>query len=185
MVIGVLSALAPFIITPLGHIGGRDPYPYPTAVKIIMKTLANPNDLDALAARFNQLTPDAPARWGKMNPQQMAVHVGDASEMVLKQRPPLTVKRTVPPAIIRFAVFRVLRRFPRNVRTSANPAGQSVDRTKFTRDIERAIASLRSLAAAAPHQLSERHPALGRLTRDQWLRYMYMHTDHHLRQFNV
>ena len=38
---------------------------------------------------------------------------------------------------------------------------------------------------AALERIAHPHPVLGRLTRRQWMRWSYLHTDHHLRQFGA
>jgi hypothetical protein len=55
----------------------------------------------------------------------------------------------------------------------------------YGKDVERAANMLQRLATAPPDALADRHPMLGPMTRAQWMRWAYMHTDHHLRQFNL
>ena len=38
---------------------------------------------------------------------------------------------------------------------------------------------------ATPEALVDRHPVLGPMTRANWMRWAWLHTDHHLRQFGV
>ena len=55
----------------------------------------------------------------------------------------------------------------------------------FASDLERAVGLLRQLAIAAPDALVDRHPILGPMTRAQWMRWAFLHTDHHLRQVGL
>jgi hypothetical protein len=55
----------------------------------------------------------------------------------------------------------------------------------FAQDLERAVTLLQQLAAAAPDALVDRHPILGPMTRAHWMRWAFLHTDHHLRQFGL
>lgn len=56
-------------------------------------------------------------------------------------------------------------------------------------DFERDVAELAALVdrVAAPTMTfeRERHPLFGRMSRAAWLRWGYLHMDHHLRQFDV
>ena len=42
---------------------------------------------------------------------------------------------------------------------------------------------VREFCAAAPEELQRNHPLLGRMQREDWMRWGYRHMDHHLRQF--
>jgi hypothetical protein len=149
-----------------------------------MKTLADAIVLADVVSRFQRLTPDAQRVWGTMNAQQMAVHIGDASAACLKQQP-FTATPRKPPPLFKFIALRVLPKFPRGYRSGAEPARTVVDVARFASDRDRAITLLKKLAAASPASLAAEHPRFGPLTRLEWMRWAYMHTDHHLRQFGL
>jgi Protein of unknown function (DUF1569) len=149
-----------------------------------MKTLAHAAVLNDLLDRFQRLTPDAQRVWGTMNAQQMAVHVGDASAACLKQRPfSATTRKPMP--LFKFIALRVIPQFPRDYRSGAEPAKTVVDPAKFASDRDRAIMLLQKLAATPAEGLALDHPRFGTMTRIEWMRWAYMHTDHHLRQFGL
>jgi len=50
------------------------------------------------------------------------------------------------------------------------------------RDIERLLETIATRGAAATWPI---HPVFGKLSHAEWLRWAYLHTDHHLRQFGV
>lgn len=149
-----------------------------------MKNLADDAVLNDLVARLQRLTPAHAAAWGTMNGQQMARHLGDASEAVLKRRPFASRSRQ-PSPLRKFLLLHVLRQMPRGIKAGADPAGAAVDPADFATDLGRAVALLQELAAAAPGALVEAHPVLGPMSRANWMRWAYLHTDHHLRQFGV
>lgn len=150
-----------------------------------MKNLANDVVLDELVTRLQHLTPSHAAVWGTMNGQQMARHLGDASEAVLKRRPFASKSRGKPSPLRKFLLLHVLRQMPRGIKAGADPAGAAVDPTDFAADLARAVTLLRELAAASPEALVAAHPVLGPMSRANWMRWAYLHTDHHLRQFGV
>lgn len=120
-----------------------------------------------------------------MNAQQMALHLGDASAAVLKQRTFVAKPLTGPAGLRRFALLYLMPRMPRGIKTGADPAGAVVDPAAFAHDLERAVELLQRLAAATPDMLVDRHPILGPMTRAHWMRWALLHTDHHLRQFGL
>ncbi|MDH5551411.1 MAG: DinB family protein, partial [Gemmatimonadota bacterium] len=85
---------------------------------------------------------------------------------------------------VRFLALYVLPRTPRGIKSGAEPASKVVDAAAFAQDRDRAIQLLRQLAAQGQTHVPE-HPAFGQMTRGDWLRYGYLHTDHHLRQFGL
>jgi hypothetical protein len=149
-----------------------------------MKNLADNAVRDELIGRLEQLTPRHAAAWGTMNGQQMTRHLGDASEAVLKRRP-FASRRGTPSPVRKFLLLHVLRQMPRGIKAGADPAGAAVDPANFAADLTRAVTLLRELAAASPEALVEAHPVLGPMSRANWMRWAYLHTDHHLRQFGV
>src|SRR5689334_1664349 len=111
-----------------------------------MRTLATPGVVDTLVARFRAISPGQRARWGAMNAHQMAVHIGDATEATLGRRA-FSAKARAPNALRKVVLLYLLPRFPRGVRSGAEPASKVVDPAAFVSDIERAIGLLRELAA--------------------------------------
>jgi hypothetical protein len=120
-----------------------------------------------------------------MNAQQMALHVADASAAVLNQRAFSARPRGGPAGLRRFVLLYLLPRMPRGIKSGANPAAAVVEPTAFARDLERAVVLVQQLATATPDTLVDRHPILGAMTRAQWMRWAFLHTDHHLRQFGL
>ena len=115
----------------------------------------------------------------------MALHLGDATAAVLKQRAFSARPRGGPAGLRRFMLLYLLPRMPRGIKTGANPAAVVVEPAAFAEDLERAVILLQQLATAAPDTLADRHPILGPMTRAHWMRWEFLHTDHHLRQFGL
>lgn len=150
-----------------------------------MRNIGNPSVLEDLVTRLGGLTPAQPCVWGTMNAQQMALHLGDASAAVLKQRPFKSTPRERPATLQRFVLLHLLPAMPRGIKSGAEPAAVVTDPARFGSDVERAASLLQQLAAASPDTLVNCHPILGPMTRSNWMRWAFMHTDHHLRQFGL
>jgi hypothetical protein len=149
-----------------------------------MKTVADPAVLAALTTRLEQLTPTQQRVWGTMNPQQMAAHLADAAEAVLGRRSFSTPARG-PSRVMKWAALYLPMPWPRGVRSGADPASRSLQPETFATERSRAIAALAALAAAPAAGLAAHHPLFGPMARGDWLRWAYLHTDHHLRQFGL
>lgn len=150
-----------------------------------MRDIADVAVLEDLVSRLRRLDPTQPARWGTMRAQHMALHLGDAAAAVLRQRAFSSRPRGGPAGLRRFLLLYLLPRMPRGVKSGADPAAAVIEPAAFGHDLERAVVLLQQLAAAAPDALVDRHPILGPMTRAQWMRWAFLHTDHHLRQFGL
>lgn len=151
---------------------------------MIRRSVYTPNHLDALIARVGALRPDSERRWGRMTPHQAVCHLSDSMRATLGEwtRPP----HRLPPmrTLIRFVAFNLPFRWPHGVRT-ARELDQTKDGTKpveFERDRTELVTLLRRIASSG--ELPP-HPLWGRMSRGMTGRYVWRHTDHHLRQFGA
>jgi hypothetical protein len=119
-----------------------------------------------------------------MTPHQMLVHLAVTHDAVLGRAsfgtPPRSANRIIKAIVLQLPV-----RWARNLKFGADPAGVVLDPTAFAVDRQRAAATLAELADAGPGRFSTPHPILGSMSRSEWHRWAYLHTDHHLRQFGL
>jgi len=147
------------------------------------KNIASQPVLEALVMRIGSARPECRRQWGTMNVQQMLVHLGDGSAAALGQRT-FAARPRPGGTVIRFVALYLLPRTPRGIKSGAEPAAKTVEPSAFATDRERAIGLLRQLAAPG-QQLAAAHPIFGKMSRGDWMRYAYLHVDHHLRQFGL
>jgi DinB family protein len=153
-----------------------------------IRTIAAPDVLDDLMRRLEDLTSASTRRWGTLTAHEMLCHLGDATAMVLLDRP-----RVVPIAGGRRPVRKTLGlwsplRWPHGLRTSPhyNPHTLGTRPTAFDRDRDRVIDGLRRLAVADPTlPLEPAHGFFGTMSTRAWQRWAFKHTEHHLRQFGL
>jgi len=152
-----------------------------------MKSILNPHDRDALLRRIALLTPDAKRRWGRMSPGGMVCHLNDAFELVLGDRVSRARPPRIPKALIRFVAFTSPLPWPKGAKTAPEadqeqggtpPGVFSEDLAKLRGLIDRFIADLEQ-GRLGPH------PFFGVMSRGEWARWAFRHTDHHLRQFGI
>jgi len=149
-----------------------------------MKTLAASEVEQAILLRLEALSPHDAALWGRMNVHQMVRHLCDAVRIPLGE---ITVSdaelQPLSRAVMKWGALYFPLRWPKNVSTRPeidqcrlnSPLGE------FESDRQSAIALLSRFCQADLE--GRRHPSFGPITRAQWLRWGWLHTDHHLRQF--
>lgn len=151
-----------------------------------MKNLAEPAAVREIAARLAAVTPDDPARFGKMTPHQMLGHLNDAYLVPLCRRAITPVKSPLrlPPAALKWLALRSGMQwrpgFPAPPEIAQDKGGTPP--TDLDRDRATLLATIDEFATRLP-QPCPSHPFFGDMTPDDWMRWGYLHADHHLRQF--
>jgi hypothetical protein len=151
-----------------------------------MRTLANPDDLAGLERRLRQLRPDSAAKWGRMSAHQMICHLGDAFSVAAGQRSASAATGPWQRTFVKWLALYLPLPWPRGVPTPLE-IDQEAGGTKpqdFAGDRARVESQLRSFAAESAVRCPE-HPVFGRMSSRAWLRWGYLHVDHHLRQFGA
>jgi hypothetical protein len=149
-----------------------------------MKTLANEADAKELRERLASLTGNEHAKFGIMNVGTMLCHVRSSYEAILAKRQLTVVRKPpVPSRILKYLALRDGAKWPAGVQTTRElEAGQpGVIAGDFAADRDSAISAMEHFRANAE---SHPHPFFGAMSADDWLRWGYLHADHHLRQFN-
>jgi hypothetical protein len=150
-----------------------------------MRTLARPVDLAELLRRLECVHAASTARWGRMSAHQMICHLNDAFLVATGQK--AVTPRTGPlhRTLVKWIALYVPAPWPAGIRTPVE-IDQQVGGTKpqeFERDIQELRERLQRFAEKQP--MCPSHPIFGPMSRQAWLRWGYLHTDHHLRQFGA
>ncbi len=153
-----------------------------------MKTLAREHEKAEILRRLRSLRPDAPRRWGRMSPHQMICHLSDSLRVMTGERiakPTSGALSVLHRTVVKWIALWVPVRWPPGVPTMAE-ADQERGGTKpvaFADD----LAQLERLVDLVTSERSDKavHPLFGRMSRAGWLRWAYLHMDHHLRQFEA
>ncbi len=152
-----------------------------------MKTLARQRDKVEILRRLKLVRPDSVRRWGKMSAHQMICHLGDAFRMGIGQMPVSRADDLLRRTILKWTALYAPLRWPPGIRT-VREIDQAVAGTKpgdFATDVAR-LESLMELVTAARRDIEwEAHPIFGVMSEAAWLRWGYLHMDHHLRQFGA
>jgi hypothetical protein len=150
-----------------------------------MKTLARESDVQELLQRIKNLRPDSARRWGRMSASQMICHLSDAFRMASGEKAVTGTPTLRDRTIIKWIALHLPLAWPEGTIRTVPEVDQEIGGTtptEFARDIADLETRLRAFAArrAAPRPS---HPIFGHLSESQWLRWGYLHVDHHLRQF--
>ncbi len=148
-----------------------------------MRTLAAPGILDQTLARIASLHPDDAARWGRMIASQMLCHLSDSAKLALGEITVPPGKTPLPPRLFKWLALDVPLRWAKNF-----PTMPQVDQLKdgtppvvFTHDQQTLIELTTRLTQA--NLEGHKHPYFGPMSLKDWMRWAWLHTDHHLRQF--
>ena len=152
-----------------------------------MKTLARESDVQELLQRIERVRPHSPRRWGRMSAPQMICHLTDSFRMATGDRAVTGAPTLRDRTIIKWIALHLPIAWPESRIRTVPEVDQEVGGTPpsdFARDVAELEARLREFGARRDAQYPP-HPIFGPLSESQWMRWGYLHVDHHLRQFGV
>ena len=152
-----------------------------------MKTLLNANDKAEIVRRLSAIGPASQRRWGTMTVGQMICHLSDALRVAIGEKPADPVKNRYSGSFMRWAAFWLPFKWPHGVPTvpecDANVGGTRP--ADFESDKRELFELLERLTASPRESELEPHPFFGVMSEKEWMRWGYLHMDHHLRQFGA
>ena len=149
-----------------------------------MRTLESIADRESIVQRISALTPSDRRLWGRMTANQMVCHLCDAYRLPLGDKTAKPVKGFLQRSAMKWFALWFPAKWPKGVSTVPEME-QGVGGTapvEFERDRAELLALVRRFCDPSTG-LSSPHPFFGPMTRPEWLRWGYLHADHHLRQF--
>lgn len=152
-----------------------------------MITLGDPAVLQAVLARAANLRANDPAQWGRMSAYQAICYLADSFRAVIGDREVSPATGLVQRTAMKWFALHVPLRWPRGLPTRPE-VEQGVGGTpqgEFERGRADLIALIERFCDPSRDIAVNRHPIFGGLTRGAWLRWGYLHTDHHPRQFGA
>ncbi len=149
-----------------------------------MKNIFQPEALEEIKQRINNLQPNTQRQWGKMEVAQMMAHCSAALEVAAGQKfpPRIFIGRLLGPFIK--SVFLNDKPLKRN--TPTDKSFLVIDQRNFEKEKARLINLATQFSAGGEAKCTTHpHSFFGKLTPGEWGIGMYKHLDHHLRQFGV
>ena len=151
-----------------------------------MKSLRDSLLAHQLTTRLAKIRPDTPRLWGKMTSSQMICHLNDAFLGVMGEMP-MEIMRgfSIWPALKYVALYAPMQ-WPHDVPTRPEfdqCAGAGTPPAQFESDV-RGLLNTMDRFSRRPRDFEFRpHPMFKKMSEGQWMRWGYLHVDHHLRQF--
>src|SRR4029453_1181393 len=149
-------------------------------------SFAREKDRRELLARLKTVREDSRSRWGVMTAHQMVCHLGDAFLMMIGERRASDATGLLERPLVKWIALYAPVRWPAGILTRPE-LDQTVGGTKpekFPVDVSR-VELLMQRAASPADCETGLHPIFGRLSEAAWMRWAYLHMDHHLRQFGA
>jgi hypothetical protein len=148
-----------------------------------MKTLAHPDAAAEIGARILTLAPSDTRQWGLMTVDQIICHVREAYVYALADTPVDFIPLPYPASVVKQFALKVPAPWPHSTRTIPQLAldAPGMATTNFEEDRNGLLASFATFCALTNH--TRDHPFFGTMQHTDWMRWGYLHADHHLRQF--
>lgn len=149
-----------------------------------MQTLLSAADRASITSRIQSLIPTDTHRWGKMQVGGMICHLTDSFRLAMDDTEVSLAAGPLRRKIVKWIALKSPTKWPRGIRTRPEmeqgkggtpPSDFETDRTRLLETID--------LFCANPPSAACPHPMFGVLNREEWMRWGWLHADHHLRQF--
>ena len=149
-----------------------------------MQTFESKSDRESILARVSALTPSDARLWGKMSAHQMVCHLCDSYKLALGEKSVSMATGFLQRTVIKFIALRAPVKWPHGVSTRPEME-QGVGGTvpvEFENDRANLLSIINRFCSSTIDPKIQ-HPFFGPMTRQDWMRWGYLHADHHLRQF--
>ena len=152
-----------------------------------MKSINKERVKQEIAGRIQHLQPDLNRRWGKMNVRQMICHLNDSFLCVIGERPASIAPNFRSRKLVKWCALYLPTPWPQGVPTRPEidqELGGTVP-SDFEQDRQVLLALVKRFSRQPRDFSFHPHPIFLEMTEKQWMRWGYLHTDHHLRQFGA
>ncbi len=140
-----------------------------------------------LLGRLERIRPEARALWGRMNAHQMVCHLRDSFGLAMGDKTASSDINLFNRTLMKWGALYLPVRWPKGVptRPEMDQLGGGTRPVEFLRDRAALAAAIERFALHPDRFQPGRHPTFGELTRWEWIRWGYLHADHHFRQFGA
>lgn len=152
-----------------------------------MVSLSDRSAQQSIVERLSRLQADTPRRWGRMTASQMLCHLDDSFLVSFGEKEASSLANIFSKTAMKFVALRVPAPWPKGVRTlpEVEQGAGGTCPTDFSTDKDRLLHTLSRFCVPDPKIGRYPHPLFGQMSVAEWLRWGYLHSDHHLRQFGM
>jgi Protein of unknown function (DUF1569) len=151
-----------------------------------MKSLSDRVCREEILARLARVRPDTPRRWGKMNASQMVCHLNDSFLGVMGKLPMEIPRGFSLWPVLKYIALYAPMEWPKGVPTRPEfdqAAGAGTPPAEFESDVRSLIDTMDRFTRRPADFQFRPHPMFKEMSEAQWMRWGYLHMDHHVRQF--
>ena len=151
------------------------------------KSFLNQNDKAEIFERLRRMRADSQRNWGKMTAHQAICHLNDSFKCKTGERLGARTDNWFTRSIMKWVALQSPLPWPHGIKTMPE-FDQQIGGTPpedFERDRLQLEAMIEIFCQPAELTPSQPHPIFGQMTEAEWMRWGYLHCDHHLRQFGV
>lgn len=136
---------------------------------------------------MGSLRPDSARSWGKMSAHQMVCHLADSFRGVMGERPIAVLSGSFGRGLVKWIALYSRMPWPHGLKTMPE-VDQLINGTPPV-DFEGDRAGLGTLFQRFTNEPRDfvwaPHPMFGEMSHADWMRWGYLHMDHHFRQFGI
>jgi hypothetical protein len=156
-------------------------------VQPALKTLSDSQCKNEILARVRKVRADSVRRWGRMNAAQMICHLNDSLLCGMGEMPVSIDTTYRARKFVKWVGLEMPFQWPHGVRTRPE-VDQLIGGTppgEFENDLQRQLSLIERFTAQPRDFDFAPHPIFLEMNEREWMRWGYLHTDHHLRQFGA
>jgi Protein of unknown function (DUF1569) len=152
-----------------------------------MKSFLNQSDKKEILERLKDLRPESQRQWGRMTSHQMICHLSDSFKSKLGEKENSAANNLFTRTVVKWIALYAPLPWPQGIKTRPE-MDQQIKGTPpddFERDRAQLVALIERFTAPAKTAEFHPHPFFGDMSEAEWMRWGYLHCDHHLRQFGA
>jgi hypothetical protein len=152
-----------------------------------MKSLSDPAIRQFVIERIQRLSASTPRKWGRMTAHQMICHLNDSYKVATGEKIAGSKSGLFQRTVMKWVALWTPLEWPKGVQTMAE-VEQGVGGTcpsEFQLDRDELLSIVDDFCTRDCDTFAAGHPIFGPMKHDDWMRWGYLHADHHLRQFGM
>ena len=147
---------------------------------------AFPQSRAEIVERVRGLRRGSPRQWGKMSAGQMICHLNDSYLLAMGERVVADKSNFLTRTVVKLGALHAPLQWPKGVATVPEldqTSGAGTPPAMFEADLDQLLLLIDRFTRR--DFKFARHPMFGTMSEWQWMRWGYLHADHHLRQFGL
>jgi hypothetical protein len=152
-----------------------------------MKHLGDAAAREEILRRLACLKPGTARRWGRMTAAQMVCHLNDSFLAVMGRRAVSPARNLFTETVMKWGALYLPVQWPHGVQTrpEMEQGNGGTPPGPFAEDCAELVAAIGRFCDPKRDFAFHPHPMFGEMSEWEWMRWGYLHCDHHLRQFGV